>query len=482
MNKITRRRLIVSFVGKTDVKYIEPSDGNMSPVLRLLRGLVDIRPAISASDTELILFDDGGKDEERELFFEILKNRLPENGLEGLKISRIPVNISRPTDLDAIYDEVWKHLDSLRSGEFSEAIFHASSGTFAMQITLVLAATCRPFRNTRIFQTSKYNDGSLQELQLPYDLAAKDVRRNSRVAQHQKLSPTARRSLLKNTVVEDSSVEAAYQALYKAAKSKRNSARIAILGPTGCGKWHACQQFAEWRGKPVVTIQTGSPTGSINDIPRDATVLLKRIDCWSSEKLNWLFRLSDERSDTAIAASFRVDNPFTAKDSLLNTGLNEFIELPALGARNDQVQLAKSLALKNGIHAGKLEGRLKYELFTGTFPHGLHDLETRLCTASLFGGGEHIDQRSFQRVSSNQRAAAILDEAFRILTGLEFRSGVGLNEIIEDIKLAVVLLAIGKTGSQPKAETLIGISQSAISRIKSAESNGFHLDKKNPEE
>ena len=47
MSKKEKTRLVISFIGNTDLKYIEPTAEDMSPILRLLLRLKSIRPIIS---------------------------------------------------------------------------------------------------------------------------------------------------------------------------------------------------------------------------------------------------------------------------------------------------------------------------------------------------------------------------------------------------------------------------------------------------
>jgi hypothetical protein len=460
------------------VKFINPDGKDISPVVRLLMELNAIKPKVPAKQTLLVLFDDDKPGmTERADFCEKIETKLVGFGLDGLEVKRAKISIARPTDLHGLYVEVGESLRNLDVRSFGEVLFHVSSGTFHMQLTLILIASALPPEGVRLFQTSAHKDGSVQELHLPYVVAARaDSSGHGRRAR-QGLEPGARRSLLENSVVEDAAIAEVYQALFKAATGRRGSPRILLFGPIGSGKWHACRQFAKWRKTPgVVVWDVGCVPGS-RTIPDAATVLVHRLDRWPAEALPELATLSTERPDIAIAATFRTGGYSASRSAVLSDGLPgaAHFHLPALDRRSDVIPLGRALARQNGIPDGKLHARLQHDWMTDVFPRGLHDLKTLVTTGALLSGSKHLERESYIRAAEGLAARDVLADAWAILDELTFPPGLSFDQVHEDIRRAVYVLACERAGSQTAAEALIGTPQQTISRVLGGGVAAYHL-------
>ena len=282
-----KRRLIISFIGNADLgalglkrkpyKVDHPGE-DQSPIVRLLLGL----PA-DCQDRRLILLDDDAPDDDaplRKEFCDKLCEKLPELGIDGIEVKRHPVSLpDGPTDLSALYEEVWKAIPTSGPDSADEVVFHLTSGTPAMQLTLMLASQSLRLHESRLFETSR--EQGVRELKPPYALALRRKRERERVAYRSpvSLSHEARKGLLKGTVVEDTLAESAYAALHKAARTRKQTPRVLISGPTGSGKWRACKQFARWRKcqNPVIW----SDPAHCPELPEGAgTLLIRWLDAW----------------------------------------------------------------------------------------------------------------------------------------------------------------------------------------------------------
>ncbi|MCI0356338.1 MAG: hypothetical protein L0099_15065 [Acidobacteria bacterium] len=460
--------MIVSFIGNTDFKFFPPrSDGqDCSPILRLLLGMSEFEPYIPPARTRLLLFDDDrdGKTERRS-FCERLQQALPELGLGELRLERRAIVLPEgPTDLNALYEGVWGALPTAGLKSVDEVLFHLASGTPAMQLTLLLAAHCRPLDNWRLVETSR--EQGVREVRPPYVLAAREIHGRGALPRT-KLTEQARRSLLPDTVIDDPLVATRYAELYKAAKHSKIPQRLLVRGPVGSGKWHACRQFARWRGAETAQ---WLDQDNMPDLPEGATLLIRHLDVWPEPALQSLTRLAAERPDLAIAASFRTDLPPAAPLAVLaREGLRgaAHVELPALGARPaDVVALGEALARQLGLLDGKLKERLQYELLTDVYPRNLHDLKSLLATAAVRSPGAHPKRSAFVQAKEITNTNSLLAEAWQILSGMDFgQDRHRLDDVLEVIRAAVVRRALADGRSQKEAGTLLGMSQQTVAEI-----------------
>lgn len=470
-------RLILSFIGNADLKFREPQGNDSSPILRLLQAVANRdavlqRPRyIPPGDTRLVLFDDDrqGRDE-RAQFCNWLREQLPGLGLSALTLERYPVDLpDGPTDLSGLYEEVWQAIPTSGPECTDEVIFHLTSGTPTMQLTLMLASQSLRLDEARLFETSR--EQGVRELKPPYALALRRKRERERVTYPSpgSLSEQARKGLLKGTVVEDTLAESAYAALHKAAINRKQPQRVLIGGPTGSGKWHACQQFARWRqcDAPVVW---GDPA-HCPELPEGATLLIRWLDAWPEPALNRLAQLADERPDLAIAATLRTDRALgggagVGCGSHARRILPVQIALPGLGARSDVVALGEALARQLGLLAGKLKERLQYDLLTDVYPCNLHDLKTLLATAGAHSPGAHPEREAYLQARDRRAARRLLDEAWQAVAGMDFGPGRHrLADVLDAIRWAIVQRALADGRSQDEVGALLGCGQSTVSDI-----------------
>ncbi|MGB4334916.1 MAG: hypothetical protein WBJ41_08780 [Chromatiaceae bacterium] len=459
-------RLILSFIGKTDLKFFPPQGEDWSPILRLLLGLSGLTPRIPPGRTRLLLLDDdpdAGEAERpgpRAAFCAALQQSLPSLGLAGMAVERHPVRLpAGPTDLNALYEQVWGALPASAARQADEVLFHLASGTPAMQFTLMLAAHCLPLGAVRLVETSR--EQGVREVRPPYVLAARELRERERPGRTS-LDARARGALLPDTVVADPLVEAGYAALYKAASNRKIPQRVVLRGPVGSGKWHACQQFARWRKAGVVDWLEPSARP---DMPAGATLLIRHLDAWPETGLRELTVLAATRPDLAIAASFRTDLPAVVPlEVLASEGLRGAaqIQLPALGARSDVVALGEALARQLGVNDGKLKQRLQYDLLTDLYPQNLHDLRTLLATTALTSSGPHPERPAYVQAREIRDAERLLAEAWWLLQGT---GGYPLDEVLEAIRAAVVRRTLADGRTQEAAGRLLGLSQQRVSTI-----------------
>jgi hypothetical protein len=458
------KRLLVSFIGETDLKYLPPNGENVSPILRLLTGLQGLQP----TQTRLLLFDDdrNGRTDRRG-FCEKLQKALPELGLTGLDVTRRPISLpAGPTDLNALYETVWAAIPKSGPARADEVVFHFSSGTPAMKVTLLLAANCLRLDKVRVIETSSQH--GVLEIRLPYVLAAREIRERERTRLRPRLDDNARKTLLPDTVIDDPLVNAAYAALYKAAVSRGMPPRVLVRGPEGSGKWHACKQFANWRAKETVHwLEASEPP----KMPQDGTVLIYHLDAWSAEALKNLTLMAAGRPDIAIAATFRTDHsPIAPLGVLAAEGLRgaAHIELPALGARpSDIVALSEALARQMKIADGRLKDRLQYDFLTDTYRRNLHDLKNLLATAAMDSPGIHPERPAYVRAKQIRDAEVLLNDAWRILAGLDFRPGQHptLAEVLETVRVAVALRAKAQGRTLQETGELLGLKEQTVSDI-----------------
>ncbi|EGV32661.1 hypothetical protein ThidrDRAFT_1146 [Thiorhodococcus drewsii AZ1] len=480
-------RLILSFIGKTDLDFLQPKGDDLSPIRRLLKAVLDRdselqrKRHIAAQNTVLVLFDDDPDGcNERAEFCDRLREQLPEVGLSGMELKRYPVSLKGPTDLSALYEQVWAAIPTSKPDCADEVVFHVTSGTPAMHLTLMLAAQSLRLDEARLFETSR--EQGVRELHPPYALALRRKRERERVAYRSpgSLSDAARKGLLKEIVVEDTMAASAYAALYKAASNRKQPQRVLMLicGPTGSGKWRACQQFAEWRTPGSVSnpekhadkasqLAIWSNLAYCPELPEGATLLIRWLDAWPESALRMLAQLADERSDLAIAATLRTDRlPAGALATLACDGLRGAVsvDLPALSVRSDVVALAESLARQLGILDGKLKERLQYDLLTDVFPRNLHDLKGLLATANARSPSAHPERKAYLQARELRDTRRLLDEAWQVAAGMDFGpEGHRLDDVLNAIRTAVVRRARTEGRSQKQVGELLGLSQSTVS-------------------
>lgn len=456
-----KSRLIVSFIGGQDLKHISaPPDGpDRSPVLRLLEHLA--RPV---SRTRLLLFDDHPENNERRDFCEQLKELLPQYGIRLVHVEIEEIVLpGGPTDRQALYERLWAQIPTARRERPDEVVFHLSSGTPAMQQTLVLAAHCLPLKHVRLFETSR--ERGAEEVQLPYVLAAREVRGRRRG--RARLSEEARRRLLPETIVHDPAAEVAYAAIWQAMRQRVTAPRLLVMGPSGSGKWHACRQFAHWRGGEKAdwldpsTPPLNAGTGS--------TVLIRHLEGWPADGLKRLTLWAADHAEAAIAATYRTDHPggapleVVARDGLRGA---THVALPALNVRTDVVALGEALARQLGIHDGKLRQRLQYDWVTDVYPRGLHDLMSLMATAAAHSPGLHpeadVYREARERLNARLAYQELLDTAWKALASMNF-AGPSLGEVLDEVRLSAIRHAYVEEGTQTRAAARLGISQQAVS-------------------
>ena len=467
-------RLIVSFIGRADLRSVglgdagaEPvrSDDGLGPILRLLDYLT-LRGLCRASDTSLLLFDDRPTSDVRRKFCNALRARLPGMGIDAIPVRLHPMDLpAGPTDLNALYYAVWSAIPG-GDGRPEEVIFHLSSGTPAMQVTLLLAANCLPLKKARLFETSV--EQKAIEIAPPYVIATRE-NKAVRSRDRSTLSQRARDALLKLTVVDDPLAEAAYATLYKAATRKDSSVTVLIQGPTGSGKWHAAEQFAAWRGggsvQSLLPPVPSAPTAA-------ASVLIRRLDAWPAQALTGLGAWRVAHPDIAVVGTFRTDvNTSAPLDVIARDGLvgAELVSLPALGARTDVVKLAEAVTERSGIWDGKIKQRLQYELLTDVYPRGLHDLISVLRGAASRSKGEHPERAGYleaKQLADAGEARALLSECFQVLAGLAFGKGrLSLAQVMSIIEAVVVQSARAEGRKQSEVAELLGCSQQHVANV-----------------
>lgn len=470
------KRLIVSFIGNMDLSCFGlgtgreiPREGDMSPIQRLLMHVAS--EGGDPQDTTLMLFDDDrSRSSSRRDYCEMLEQRLPELGLRGMSIVRHAVQLpDGPTDLNALYENVWSAIRTSGPDAADEVFFHLSSGTWAMQSTLLLASNCLPLNAVRLFETSAQQ--GVTEVRVPYVLAARELRHRNSGGRPARLSASGRKSLLPGTVVDDVMVQAAYATLHKAASNVRPQTLL-IEGPTGSGKWHAARQFGRWRGAPAV--EWLSSSGMPGDVPNGATLLLWRLDAWSQSALSELSSWRVSRPDVAVAGTWRTDMPAAAPlHEVASVGLRGamHVQLPSISARSDIVALGMSVAEQSGLWTAKIKERLQYELLTDMYAANLHDLKQVLTTAAMGSSakGRHPDERGFVRaveIADAAEAQALLREVFDTLSGLRFGKGrPDLKEVLDTTQLLVVRMAMSGGRTQEQAADLLGYAQTGISEL-----------------
>lgn len=462
-----KRRLIISFIGNADLEAlglkqepykVEHSGRDQSPIQRLLSGL----PADCQAVRLILLDDDSPHSDLRKRFCDKLREQLPELGIDGIEVKRHPVSLpDGPTDLSALYEEVWKAIPTSGPDSADEVVFHLTSGTPAMQLTLMLASQSLRLHESRLFETSR--EQGVRELKPPYALALRRKRERERVAYQSpgSLSEEARKGLLKGTVVEDRFAESAYAALHKSAGIRKQTPRVLISGPTGSGKWRACKQFARWRKCQNPVIWTDP--ANCPELPEGAgTLLVRWLDAWPESALRSLAQLADERQELAIAATVRTDRlPSAGLETLWGDGLRGAvcIDLPALGARTDVIALADSLADQLRIAKGKIKERLQLDFFEDRYPHGLHDLKSRLATANAYSPGKHLKREAYLQARDRGEAQRLLDKAWQVLAGMDFGpKRRRLDDVLKDIRLAVVKRARAEGRSRREIGDLLGFS------------------------
>lgn len=462
------RRLIVSFIGNTDIDFITPTPPNFSPILRLLNDLESIRPIISPADTKLVLLnDDKPGVTARASFVETLKSRLPELRLDGLEVSSLKFEVERPTDLEGLYEELRKSLTKIGVRGFKDVIFHITSGTPHMMATLLIYSRNLPRNKVRLYQTSPNQEVSVREVHLPYVLASRDDTRWTTGWAGKRLTEGARRELIDDTVVDDAEVEDAYAALHDLAGGRPRQSRLLLFGPAGSGKWHAVQQFARWRSGPDIAVHEPGKVPADDAIPKDATLRVHRLDRWAETDMIALTVLKDRRPDVFVAATFRTGQYTASRSAVLIDGLPGAVhlELPPLHRRTDVIQLGEAFAIRAGMSAGWLHTRLQQDLLAYRFLRGLHDLETLVTTGALLGDSKHPDRKAYLRVSDALTARDVLDDAWSRFEELRFEKDLTLIDVCSDVQVAALNLGLSRCKGQTELKTHTFVSQQSISRI-----------------
>jgi|GEM_PF-1869752 len=480
-----KKLLIISFIGTRDLKYLsaeegnsQPQGGDRSPIVRMLEGYRDHYKgergnkhgkAPDYDETTLLLFDDDREGNNREKFCENLRPKLTEP-LSKIEICREKIQFSKeqgPTNLKALYDVAWDVISRQKS-KYENFAFHLSSGTPAMQVTLILAAECLSLGDgVRIFETSR--EKGLEEVFPPYVLAVRERREEQHYSSKPKLSNKERKTLLPHTVVDDPAVEREYYKLHKEAKRKGgNSHRVLVKGSVGVGKWHICKQFAKWLGRDkTIEWLSESKMIPIGDIPEKAILLIWRLDTWQKNALEDLRKLCVCRPDLAVIATYCTDRePVVPLEVLLEEGLPTTlnIELPSLGIRSDIVPLAEAMAQKLKIPHGKIKERFQYHLLTDNYPRNLHSLEELLITTNAFSDEFHPKPPVIPQ-DGVWGKASLLDEACGVLKQMDFSEGRSLKNVLDVIQKTVVHRLYNRYGSQEKVSTRIGVSQTTVSDI-----------------
>lgn len=460
------KSVVVSFVGGADLKgQATATPNDMSPVLRLFASGGD-RLRIDPRRTRLLLLDDRPDTEARRAFGQWIEQRLPGLGHDGVNVEVVPIPTRGPSDRQGLYKGVWEAIPPAASARIDQYLFHLSSGTPAMQATLMLAACCLPLPSARLFETSR--EKGVEEIELPYLLALRERQRRERTARRPSLNPAARRALMPNTVVEDPSVQVAYAKLYAESRT-RPPRRVLIKGPTGSGKRHAAEQFSRWRNARVRECLGHE---ALPDTLADDEVLVARwLDAWPEQGLRALQAWCARHSGAAVIGTWRTD-VFAAAgaQAVAGAGLADavMVELPALTAREDVVSLAEALATARGIWSGKLFKRFQFEFVSDHYVRNLHDLATLLATGTD-GPSRHPKRdkmASAIRHLDADAARARLRQVFEGLSGLHFGSGQPtLAERLEDIRLAVVQCAKAGGRSDREAGALLGCSQQLVSKL-----------------
>ncbi|HYN79088.1 MAG TPA: hypothetical protein VES73_15000, partial [Lamprocystis sp. (in: g-proteobacteria)] len=402
---------------------------------------------------------------ERLDFCEKLDRALPELGLAGLTIDRRHIVMpDGPTDLNCLYETVWAEIRKSRPGRTDEVVFHFSSGTASMQVTMLLAAQCLRLNKTRVIETSRQHN--VLDMRLPYVLAAREIRERERARVRPRLAGAGREGLSPHTVIIDPVVEAAYAALYKAATERKIPVRVLVRGPEGSGKWHAAVQFARWRDAATVHWLEAAVRP---DLPPDSTVLIRHLDTWPAAALAQLTLLAAKRPDLAIVATLRTDRPqmappeVQASEGLRGAGQ---VEIPGLGARSDVPELGESLACQLGLKVGKLKERFQYEWLTDVFPRNLHDLKSLLATADLYGPDVHPDRPAYLQARNRLAAEHRLADTWRALAAMDFGPGrPSLDDLLGAVRAATVLRVHAQGRTQQETGEVLGLSRSTVQAI-----------------
>lgn len=469
------RRLIVSFMGMTDLKFWPVSEENpddQSPLYRLLDYLFQ-RPSVPLDETKLLLFHEDGQkwtDLVKQIEADIEVLGWGAIGFEAIKLE-LP---DGPTDLDALYAGTWDKIRNSVKRRTREEIFNITSGTPAMQACLILAADCLRLNKPRRFQMSRQK--KVEEIQLPWAIAYRPRATPRGPKARNKLTDAARKGLLPNTVLGDPIVETELAALYNAATRAPNDAPVRVLlrGPTGSGKWTAARQFAAWRGGAV---SEWHDPDHAPEVVENGSLLVHRLDAWTTDQMRMLGVLAKAREDIAIAATFRTDMGRAvldlprARENL--PGVQQFT-LPLPNERDDFIALASALAKKHGYKDGKLHERLGYPLYQGV-PHGLTGLEALLTSAGSHGPGVHPDQTAVSDELAVLQAEDVLTECIERIAAANYSPERTLLDILADVEKAAVLLALQGGRAKSELETRIGIGRRKLTDI---ENRHWRLEKK----
>lgn len=497
-----RRRLIVSFIGNTDVDYIDRRDDSpdQSPIYRLLRFL-SLDPNGRAVKNALLLFIDPLRGDEkseraqkRSRFVATLKEKLKGLGLGDMEIKPVELQIAGVTDRDGLYNEVWSKIPRSQEDAYDDYVFHLSSGALAMQTTLMLAATCMRFPSTPIlYETWNKPGKEVERATLPYLLALRDSNRLYQKA-GLKLDSGVKDALTKNEIIVDDPIaEHCYAELWRAATGKkarekkgadtapRTAPRVLITGPVGCGKRRAAEQFAAWRQEAIVGPTPGASHGAkhawnrADDLAKPVqdgdTVLLPRIDQWSSREIHSLNAWMLNHPQVALVATWAETveatwRPDRVMIDVLPGAMR--VALPSLSTRDDISELAASLARQMSIPNCKLHEQFQHFFLEGAFPRNLHSLRTWIAKASANSSGIHPDQRGAQRAAESldaEQALQTMRLAFEKLVALDFGPNEKLRDILQSIESAFLTRAlVGRTQGEVGAK--FGVAQSSVSKKK----------------
>lgn len=466
-----KKRLIVSFVGHQDLKHFQIDSGpppqrgaDSSPILRLLQALND-RGELGGA--KLLLFDDEPASGRRKQFATALTQASQQAGLPVDIPDPVPITgHDGPTDLDGLFWAVWDKLNLPAAQRPDDIVFHVTSGTPAMHLTMMLAALCL-YERSRIFETSNRPGASASEIRPPYGIALKK-RSRPHASAARGLPDRARNTLLPGLVVEDAVAVAEFAALYRTAQSTKPP-RVLIRGPAGSGKWWAARQFARWRGKGHAQVEwlDAASLDACPPITVKSTILIRHLDRWDEGRLHALQAWCVRNPLAAVAATWRDDRPpRVALNQVTEIGLRAAAQvcLPAFFARDDKLALAKAMAKEQGLLTTKMHARLQHQMLAPSAPKSLHELAQVLAHAASRSDSRNIEREAFDQglqMLQAQESLAALHAAFERILELRFED-CKLETVLEDVKHAAVRLASMQGRTHAEIAAILGCSRATV--------------------